>query len=234
MKYLFLIFLCSCASINQKELTIDLTYKENKNKNKFECLFLPQRIMVEIKNNTKNSIFIPGIKTKEIKFYDYIPLLENYESYKRKVKAKIDNLKDYLEKGKNGYSIDEFYISFPIFYDRFQVNSKGDTIDLFYKISELQEIYNTQTAYCSNNPYKVPAPPKMLSDGLGDTIWLNRGEKKILYYDITPFLMRKGTYKFRFKINDNICDDSINEKKVRGYSLYKKPIISQELIIHSR
>lgn len=231
--FIVTIFSFSCSPI-RKDISIALEYKQTK-KNDKHCLFGKKEIEVKIKNNSKNSIYIPNIKREYIEFFDYIPILENHGSFKKYRNSQINDLKNYLKKNSinSKSSNNKFQITFPVFKNRFQKTEQGDTIDLFYEIGKMEGIYRAETFYCNKDEHKVPSPSSStnLGSGLSDTLWLEPGEMKTIYYNVTPFLMRKGTYQFQFRYNINQRTEKA--KQVRGFHEYNKPFYSEKLELKS-
>lgn len=224
-----LVITFSCTT-NQDGLEISIFESGGHLKDSAVCEFKPRIIGIEIKNKSENSFYLPGVRTGKVNFDDYLPILANYGSPQKDAKARIDKLKLFLDRGKTGEESDKFTITLPVHYKRYQIDSKGNEVDLFHIISELEEIQRTEYIRCNYTDFQIPIPSDTMDLGISDTLWLEPGEVETLFYDVTPFLLRKGTYEFQFFLkSDSMARPVI--KKNNTYLPYSETIQSEKLIL---
>lgn len=219
------------TSINNQDLVkIDILESAGLPKNGSVCLFESRIIEVQIMNVSKYAIFLPGVRTGKVILDEYFPPLANYGSPQKDAMVRIDKFNSFLERGKEGEESDKFDITLPDLHNRYQVDSEGNEIDLFEIFSELEEIHETEYARCNYGDSHVPKPSNTMDFGSNDTVWLEPGEKETLYYDVTPFFLRKGTYEFRFILEP---DSSASPAKKNNiiYVPFAESIESEELIL---
>lgn len=137
------------CTTNQDGLEIRIFESGGDPKDEGICLFKPRIIGVELKNISENSFYLPGVRTGKVSFDDYFPILANYGSPQKDAKVRIDKLNLFIDRGKTGEESDKFTITLPVQYQRYQTDSKGNEVDLFHIISELDEIQRTEYVRCT-------------------------------------------------------------------------------------
>lgn len=224
-----LIFILSCTA-DHEGLVANMYELESATQEESFCEFQPRIIGVEIWNNSSNPFFIPNVGSGKITFFDYVPIMENYGSPQEDAQTRKENFDHFLTTNSIDQERDEFKITLPVFYQRYQTDFKGDTIDLFHFINELDNVYQTGKLSCIYDDFQLPTPTKNLSSGLPDTSWLEPGEVEILMYDVTPLFLRKGKYEFEFVLKPDSSTAPVLKNNIK-FLPYMEKIKSTILIL---
>ncbi len=184
-------------------------------------------------------------------YNDYIPIRANYGSFKAEVKARKKNQTIV----RQGHIEDSIKLVMPITKERFQKDSKGNEMDVFKTLSNLNEVFNNRKI-----GWKTPIPPDndsvffidtdlykliMLEDILTtddvyvfreQTVLLGAGEEKSFNIDLGYLLLRKATYliKFDYKTDNNYLEKETNFLKSLGFHPFRGRITSNVLEIKSK
>ena len=205
-------------------------------------------ITLTLKNETSKPVFLI-CNIDELNFNDFIPISENYGSFRADVKARKKN----QSVERKGSVKDTIKLVIPTTKERFIVDHKGVELDIFSVISNLQEIYSNKKV-----SFTVPAPPtdsvlfldselykliqnKNISVKEGycsfcvQTIILQPYEEKDFKIDLGYLLLRKATYKILYdcKTDNNYLKKETKFLKSLGFQRFKGRIISNAIYIFS-
>ena len=100
------------------------------------------QISVILQNKSKDSLFIIG-RVSEIDFNEENSILENYSgSPEEQFKMLKEDAQDYINKNNEQSNLkDTIRLSLPKVKKRYQVNHKNEGVDVFDKLSNLEEAY---------------------------------------------------------------------------------------------
>ena len=188
-----------------------------------------------------------------LNYDDYIPVRANYGSFKEEVEARKKN--QIID--ENGDVRDTIKLIIPTTKERFQVNHKGEKIDVFKTLSNLQEVFNNRQM-----SFTVPIPPddSVLIKGnyvdvdlhkllqrenivieetdcsfCGQTVILEPYGKKSFSIDLSYLLLRKATYQiiFDFRADNKLFKKETSFLKHLGFHRFKGQITSNSLNVVS-
>lgn len=247
LSILFLLLLHSCNS-EKPRITAELKYSFPKEDS--------LQISVILQNKSNDSLFIIG-RVSEIDFNEENSILENYSgSPEEQFKMLKEDAQDYINKNNEQSNLkDTIWLSLPKVKKRYQVNHKNEGVDVFDKLSNLEEAY-----YIFKRNSYVPPPPNgsdgtkifytdvdvynlVISENINvdetyffeEVVLLNPNERKTFFIDMSYLLLQKATYRlvFDFKTDDEIFfkEGVILENK--GFKRFKGHILSNEIEIKS-
>jgi hypothetical protein len=223
-----------------------------------ECWpFHSGNILVKIKNNSNDSLFLTGVYDI-VNTAGYIPIHENYGSGNDYINAKYNLVKTYKAKPNNLITEDTLMLFLP----NLGVQNESITEGFLMKWHEYSEISNYSYLLCKSieNRYEVPVPSKdaeplkfernsdalkgldvshLNKDALDDinnhVLFLAPTEEIEINYDISPLLLMNNVFSVKFKYNslkDSV--EGLNSSEVQsigGYIRYDQVLESVPLHI---
>lgn len=209
-------------------------------------------VSVTLKNKTAIPFYLVGI-VDDLLFENYVPIEENYGSFKASVEArKKDTRADF-----DGDVRDTIMLEIPTTRKQFQTGYGARKIDVFERITRWKEVYSNRKL-----ADVVPTPPDSMQvlqmafldmDLLelmrnekhkynydtclfcGQTIVLYPNEVKKINIDLSYLLVGKATYimSFYYKTAGNLFEKETNFLKRLGFRRYKGIIRSNTITITS-
>lgn len=205
-------------------------------------------ITLFLKNTSSKSIYLV-CPADVLIFDDYMPDRVNYGDFRSETQTKTIV--------KQGCVKDTIELVIPITEERFQEDFKGNEIDVFKTLTNLQNVSNNKKASVA-----VPLPPDDSTYFLNDfldldlyeliqeigivydkdnssffeqTIILKPNEEKSFDIDLSYLLLRKATYKifFDYKTDNKLFKKETEFLKQYGFFRYKGRIVSNVISIVS-